>query len=147
MAEPISLTNYRDPEFIEEAEERRQDLVSACQMIQVQLSNRKRMSHGRKLGATEYLAWRTQALAALTVKQEELHRIKRWIRNYHREGVRKIMADNRHGKRLLAAAQLHTSQLFDYVRELEDYARELAGENQVLREQLKEYELQILATR
>ena len=76
-----------EPAFasFEEAEQARQQLVLAIQVLQTQLADRNRVdSEGRRLGERAYWRWRTETQKLLTTKLAELRDVKAWLHAHRR---------------------------------------------------------------
>ena len=69
------------PASMEEADRRRNALTLEIQRLQAQMGEKTRVDEtGRRLGHTDYWAWRDDAQRILTRKLGELRELKSWIK-------------------------------------------------------------------
>jgi hypothetical protein len=71
------LTDWKIPDSIEDAEERKRILVAEVQEIQAQFSNRNRK---RESDLEAFFDWRYKAIWAMTTRLEELRLVKQWLK-------------------------------------------------------------------
>lgn len=67
------------PTSLEEAETRRRDAVNVLHDINIQLSNKNRLIHGRRATDDEYHDWRFKALTAKRHAEFEVQQLKAWL--------------------------------------------------------------------
>jgi len=79
MAPGDSQENWVEPRSLEEAIERRDQVLSELQDIQDQLGERNRIAGAQPTSDDEYWAWRGKAKVALKYKLAEYRRLKAWV--------------------------------------------------------------------
>lgn len=107
--EPFRI-EFEPPETLAEAEDLRAQLLLDISSIQEQLSDPSRADR-----TTDYSRWRKGALVALRCKEEELRRLKRWIKE-HQQSVFKASDWELHARAIRVLESL--SELSDDGRRL-----------------------------
>jgi hypothetical protein len=113
-----SNDDWVEPQSIDEANERRADLVARVQRMQGQLGgSRDERPEVRAMSAREYRGWRGRTIHALSAKQDELRRINTWLKsNGKREKgtpkVRVLPSDDRSPVDTVRKLQVYTGKLF-----------------------------------
>lgn len=80
----MAREEFVPPQSIEEAEERRQQLIQRIQEIQADLGNRNRTDpSGARIRSQDYWSWKKKAVDKLTILQTELRRVKQWITQHN----------------------------------------------------------------
>jgi hypothetical protein len=112
---------WSEPASDEEANTRRQTLITDIQGIEAQLGNRNRELDGQRMQSNEWYAWRNRAIAARKHKLEDLRLTNEWIKSHHRKRAVEHFDDS---TAALAAASklLHTLAAEDVEFEPEEQA-------------------------
>lgn len=120
---PTDLKNTSHPDLdppndLEDAENRRLDLVAEIQTISAQLGDRDRRSlAGERMSSAEYWEWRRRAISALHAKEAALRRLKAWIRS------------QKHAQRLKEAPELGLGGPNGLLKAAYELLRQLQAQN------------------
>lgn len=77
------MKNFKKPETAREARERIAKLVEEIMNIESQLADKnKKDTNGRRMHPRKYMAWRKNAISALSFKSAELQAARSWLRDY-----------------------------------------------------------------